>query len=171
MKHKNAHGDCDAAIVKDAAVVTHVQSLSQEVGSGDEGLGLFGFYLSSAETGFWWLGEEQEEKSKPIHGIDLGTWLPKKLENLSAAPDELDHACREARDFASHFRVSSDIFLSIMEAAKPMFSVCAHDGGCAYQAAEPKYTHFKGGIDVLSAIPHSICILVELFSLLARQQK
>ena len=81
MKHKNAHGDCDVAIAKAAAVVTHVQSLSQEVGSGDEGLGLFGFDLSSAETGFWWLGEEQKEKSKPINDIDLGTWLQKKLEN------------------------------------------------------------------------------------------
>ena len=77
-------------------------------------------------------GAEQEE-SKLIHGIDLGTWLQKKLENLSAAPDELDHACREARDFASHFRVSYDIFLFTMEAAKPGFSVCiTHDGGCAY---------------------------------------
>ena len=112
--------------------MTHVQSLSQEVGSGDEGMGLFGFSLSSAETGFWWLGEEQEEKSKPIHGIDLGTWLQKKLETLSAAPDELDHACREARDFAFHFRVSFDIFLSIMEAAEPVLSVCTQDGGCAY---------------------------------------
>ena len=27
--------------------------------------------------------------------------------------------------------------------------------GCAYWAAEPKYTHFKGGIDVLSVIPYS----------------
>ena len=26
-----------------------------------------------------------EKESKPIHGIDLGTWLQKKLENLSAA--------------------------------------------------------------------------------------
>ena len=43
---------------------------------------------------------------------------------------------KEARDFASHFRVSYDIFLSIMEAAKPVFSVHTHDGGCAYQAAE-----------------------------------
>ena len=43
------------------------------ISSGDEGLGLFGFDLSSAETGFWWLEEEQEEKSKPIHGIDLRT--------------------------------------------------------------------------------------------------
>ena len=50
MKHKNTHGDCNAAIAKAAAVVTHVQSLSQDVGSGDEGLGLFGFDLSSAET-------------------------------------------------------------------------------------------------------------------------
>ena len=74
----------------------------------------------------------EEEKSKPIHGIDLGTWLQKKLENLSAAPDERDHICREARDFASHFCVSYDIFLSIMEAAKPVFSVCTHNGGCAY---------------------------------------
>ena len=68
----------------------------------------------------------EEEESKSVHGIDLGTWLQKKLENLSAAPDELDHACREARDFASHFRVSYDIFMSIMEAAKPLFSVCTH---------------------------------------------
>ena len=73
-----------------------------------------------------------EEESKPIHGIDLGTWLQKKLENLSAAPDELDHDCREARDFVSYFCVSYDIFLSIMEAVKPVFSVCTHDGGCAY---------------------------------------
>ena len=78
IKHKNAHGDdCDAAIAKAAAAVTHVQSLSQEVGSGDEGLGLFGFGLSSA-AGFWWLEEEQEEKSKPIHGIDLGTVAEEK---------------------------------------------------------------------------------------------
>ena len=74
----------------------------------------------------------EEKESKPIHGIDLGTWLQKKLENLRDAPDEVDHACREARDFTSHFRVSYDIFLSIMEAAKPVFSVCTHDGGCAY---------------------------------------
>ena len=77
-------------------------------------------------------GAEQEE-SKLIHGINLGTWLQKKLENWSAAPDELDHACREERDFVSHFRFSYDIFLSAMEAAKPVFSVCiTHDGGCAY---------------------------------------
>ena len=130
LKHKNAHGDCDAAIAKAAAAVTHIQSLSQEAGSGDEGLGLFGFDLSSAGTGFWWLGEEQEENSKSIHGIDLGTWLQKKqLENLSGAPDELDRACREARDFASHFFCASyDIILFIMETAKPVFSVCTHDG-------------------------------------------
>ena len=72
----------------------------------------------------------EEEESKLIHGIDLGTWLQKKLENFSAVPDELDHACREARDFASH--VSYYIFLSIMEPAKPEFSVCTHDDGCAY---------------------------------------
>ena len=114
----------------------------------------------------------EEEESKPIHRMDLGTWLQKKLENLRAAPDELDHAYREARNFASHFRVSYDIFLSIMEAAKPVFSVCTHDdGGCAYQAAESKYTHSEGGIDVLSAIPHSMRLLMQLLSLLARQQK
>ena len=52
-------GDCDAARAKDATVVTHVQSQSQEVGSGDEGLGLC-FDLSSAETDFWWLEDEQQ---------------------------------------------------------------------------------------------------------------
>ena len=52
--------DCDAAIAEAAAVVvTHVQSQSQEVGSGDEGMGLLCFDLSSAETDFWWLEDEQ----------------------------------------------------------------------------------------------------------------
>ena len=35
-----------AIAIKAAAAVTHGQSLSQEVGSGDEGLDLFGFDLS-----------------------------------------------------------------------------------------------------------------------------
>ena len=43
-------GDCDAAIAKAAAAVLHVQSQSEEVDSGDEGLGLC-FDLSSADTG------------------------------------------------------------------------------------------------------------------------
>ena len=55
--------------------MTHVQSLNQEVGSGDEGLGFFGFDFSSTETGVWWLEEEQLEEGKSIlvHDIDLGT--------------------------------------------------------------------------------------------------
>ena len=52
-------GDCDAAIAEAAAAVTHVQSQNQEVGSGDEGLGLLCFDLSSAETDFSWLEDEQ----------------------------------------------------------------------------------------------------------------
>ena len=52
-------GDCDAAIAEAAAAVTHVQSQSQEVGSGDEGPGLLCFDLSSAESDFWWLENEQ----------------------------------------------------------------------------------------------------------------
>ena len=52
-------GDCDAAIAKAAAAGTHVQSQSEEVGSGDEGLGLLRFDLSSTETDFWWLEDEQ----------------------------------------------------------------------------------------------------------------
>ena len=53
-------GDCDAAIAAAAAAaVTHVQRQSQEVGSGDEGLGLLCFDLSSAETDVWWLEDEQ----------------------------------------------------------------------------------------------------------------
>ena len=63
LKNKNTHsmccGDCDAAIAEAAAAVTNVQSQSQEVGSGDEGLGLLCFDLSSAETDFWWLENEQ----------------------------------------------------------------------------------------------------------------
>ena len=50
------------------------RSLSQEVGSRDEGLGFFGFDLtSSAETDFGWLEEEQEEEGKPVHNIDPRT--------------------------------------------------------------------------------------------------
>ena len=52
-------GDCDAAIAEAVAAVTHVQSQSHEVGSGDVGLGLLRFDLSSAETNFWWLEDEQ----------------------------------------------------------------------------------------------------------------
>ena len=52
-------GDCDAAIAKAAAAVTRVQGQSQEVGSGDEGLGLLCFDLSTAETDFGWLEDEQ----------------------------------------------------------------------------------------------------------------
>ena len=52
-------GDYDAAIANAAAVVTHVQSPGEEVDSGDEGLGLLCFGLSSAETDFWWLEDEQ----------------------------------------------------------------------------------------------------------------
>ena len=36
-------GDCDAAIAKAAAAVTHVQSQTQEVGSGDGRAGLVVF--------------------------------------------------------------------------------------------------------------------------------
>ena len=53
-------GDCDAAIAEVATAVTHVQSQSQEVGSGDERLGLLCFELSSAEMDFWWLDDEQQ---------------------------------------------------------------------------------------------------------------
>ena len=63
LLNKNTHsmygGDCNAAIAKAAAAVIHVQSQSQEVGSGDEGLGLLSFDLSSAETDFWCLEDEQ----------------------------------------------------------------------------------------------------------------
>ena len=38
-------------------------------------------------------------------------------------------------------------------------------------AVESKYSHFKGGIDFSSAIPHSMRLFVELLSLLAIQQK
>ena len=57
--NKNTHsmycGECDAA----AAAVTRVQSQSQEVGSGDKGLGLLCFDLSSAGMDFWWPEDEQ----------------------------------------------------------------------------------------------------------------
>ena len=103
-------------------------------------------------------GAEQEE-SKPIHGIDLGTWLQKKLENLSAAPDELDQACPEAREFASHFDVSYDIFLSIMEAAKPVFSFYMYPRRwlCLLGSRAKIYTRFVGDSAVVFWSSFSPC--------------
>ena len=101
------------------------------------GWAYLGFDLSSAETEFWWLEEEEVEEKKPklqrraytrpeYMAPTWGHWLL-KLEDLSAANDGLDYACREARDFASHFRVSYDKFMFVMEAVKPVFSGCTHD--------------------------------------------
>ena len=45
-------GDYDAAIAEAAAAVTHVQSKSQEVGSGDEGLGLLCFICHQQKRTF-----------------------------------------------------------------------------------------------------------------------
>ena len=59
--HSISGGDCDTAIAKATAAVTHVQSQSQEVSSRDERLGLFGFYLSSEETDFWWLEDDSRD--------------------------------------------------------------------------------------------------------------
>ena len=122
-------GDCDASISAAAAAVTHVQSPNQEVGSGNEALGLFGFDLSSAETDPWWLEEEQEkEKPKqtrrayPRPEYMTSTW-GQRLQKLSAAQDGLVPACREARDFPSHFKVLCDIFLFIIEAVKRFFCI------------------------------------------------
>ena len=118
-------GDCYAAIAKAAAAVTHVQSQSQEVGSGDEGLGLCWACCV--------LICHQQKRT-------FGGWRT------------------SSRDFAY-----SRFTLSIEEAVKP---VCTHDGGCP-QAAEPKHSHFKGGIDVSSAITSSIRRSEESLSLLA----
>ena len=57
--HSIYGGDCDAAIAKASAAMTHVQSQGREVGSGDEGLDLLCSDLSSAETDFWRLEDEQ----------------------------------------------------------------------------------------------------------------
>ena len=64
------------------------------------------------------------------------------------------------------FRGGVHLFIMfIVEAVKPVFSACSHDGGCP-RAAKPKHSHFKGGIGVSSTNPHSIRLTVELLSLL-----
>ena len=45
-------GDCDAAITKAAAAATRMQIQSQEVGSGDGVLGLFGFDCHQQKRNF-----------------------------------------------------------------------------------------------------------------------
>ena len=65
-------GDCDAAIAKTAAAVTHVQSQSQEVGSGDGRAGLVVFCLGysvldaglSCTKGVWY-----------VYGWDTGLFI------------------------------------------------------------------------------------------------
>ena len=117
-------GDCDAAIAKAAAAVTHVQSQSQEIGSGDEGLGLCWACCV--------LICHQQKRT-------FGGWRT------------------SSKDFAY------SRFTFIEEAVKP---VRTHDGGRP-QAAEPKHSYFKGGIDVSSAILSSIRLSEELLSFLA----
>ena len=56
-------GDCDAAIAEAAAAVTHVQSQSQEVGSGDEGLGLLCFDFVIRRNGLLVAGGRAVETS------------------------------------------------------------------------------------------------------------
>ena len=43
---------------------------------------------------------------------------------MSAASEELDHACREARDFASHFRVAYDISCSSWKRSSSCLLAC-----------------------------------------------
>ena len=64
-------GGCDAAIAKASAAVTHVQSPSQEVGSGDKGLGLLCFDLSSTETDF---GDFGTSITSPIFVLRLTSY-------------------------------------------------------------------------------------------------
>ena len=75
-----------------------------------------GFDLLSAETNPWWLEEhEVEGKLKQTRrACPRPAYMTSKLQELSAALDGLDTACREARDFASPSRVSYDIFTFIL---------------------------------------------------------
>ena len=66
-------GGCDAAIAKASATVTHVQSQSQEIGSGDKGLGLLCIDLSSAETDLVAGGRRAVETS-PIFVLRLTSY-------------------------------------------------------------------------------------------------
>ena len=61
-------GDCDAAIAKAAAAVTHVQSQSHEVGSGDKGLSLLCFDLSSADGTFGVWRTSGRDFASCLHG-------------------------------------------------------------------------------------------------------
>ena len=56
-------GDCDAATANAPAAVTHVQSRSRDVGSGDEGLGLLCFDLSFSRNGLLVAGGRTVETS------------------------------------------------------------------------------------------------------------
>ena len=78
------------------------------MGSRDERLGLFGFQQKRTLGG--WRGSSKGRENQYMASI-WGQWL-QKLEDLSAASDELDHACRELQDFASYFRVSYEILCS-----------------------------------------------------------
>ena len=102
-------GDCDAAIAKAAAAVTHVQSQSQEVGSGDEGLGLLCFDMSSAETDFWWLEDEQRDfayslgklqttRNKNTHSMLYGVDCDAAIAKAAAA---VTHVQRQSQEVVS----------------------------------------------------------------------
>ena len=103
QKHTQHGGDCDATIAKDAAAVTHVQSQSQEVGSGDEGLGLLCFNLSSAETDFWWLEDKQRD-----FAYSLGKWENTRNKNThSMYGGDCDAAIAKAAAAVTHVQSQS----------------------------------------------------------------
>ena len=68
-------GDCNAAITKAFTAVTRVQSHSQKVGSGDEGLGLLCLDLSAAETDFWWLEDDEQYRDFAHFPVSCDTLL------------------------------------------------------------------------------------------------
>ena len=78
---------------------------------------------------------------------------------------------QQKRTFGGWWTSSRDFafsrFTFIEEAVKP---VCTHEGGYP-QAAEPKHSHFKGGIDVSSAIPSSIRLSEDLLSLAISRER
>ena len=63
-------GDYDAAIAAASAAVSHIQSLTQEVGFEDEGLGLFDFDVSSAEADFCgWGRSRRRSRNQSFPGV------------------------------------------------------------------------------------------------------
>lgn len=117
-----------------AAAVTHLQSMTHSFlldDDDDDGLGGGG---DLDAMGDFWNEEEDADQPKETRRSyprpeymesEWGRWLT-ALRELAAAGG-IDPDCRDAVRFVEHFRIPYDVFVSLVETVKSVFTCDTHD--------------------------------------------